>query len=242
MACSCKCCCGCCCDGETGEQKLERQCTSPKEFQGKGTSCDVCCDLGEIREDITEEGECPGTWVVNGRCLDNPCASECETDGDCNEGQYCCDGQCQDEPCEEGCTTDADCGFFCVFGDPVYTIAPDEPPTIHGCAPTFRGTGGDGVSMYTYDCYLPGVPGVGCGVTYPDFETLPEPPVGAPVTGSCCQRFSQCRPFGYPPPGNIPAEGCCQDDDCIEYCDQQGGGSVLECCETGCICEGECPP
>jgi hypothetical protein len=78
MACSCKCCCGCCCDGETGEQKLERQCTSPKEFQGKGTICDVCCDLGEIREDITEESECPGTWVVNGRCLDEPCDSECE--------------------------------------------------------------------------------------------------------------------------------------------------------------------
>jgi hypothetical protein len=109
MACSCKCCCGCCCDGETGEQKLERQCTSPKEFQGKGTICDVCCDLGEIREDITEEGECPGTWVVNGRCLDNPCASECETDGDCNEGQYCCDGVCQDEPCD-GCYCDLSAG------------------------------------------------------------------------------------------------------------------------------------
>jgi hypothetical protein len=100
MACSCKCCCGCCCDGETGEQKLERQCTSPKEFQGKGTSCDVCCDLGEIREDIDSEEDCPGTWVVNGRCVDNPCASdsECETNGDCPEGQYCCDGLCEEGP------------------------------------------------------------------------------------------------------------------------------------------------
>jgi len=73
MTCSCKCCCGCCCDGETGSQSLEPPCTSPKVFHGKGTICDVCCDLGEIREDITEEGECPGTWVVNGRCLENPC-------------------------------------------------------------------------------------------------------------------------------------------------------------------------
>jgi hypothetical protein len=94
MACSCKCCCGCCCDGETGEQKLERQCTSPKEFQGKGTSCDVCCDLGEIREDITEESECPGTWVVNGRCQDAPC-DPCQPCDDCswpasrNEGVEC---------------------------------------------------------------------------------------------------------------------------------------------------------
>ncbi len=78
MACSCKCCCGCCCDGETGEQKLESQCTAPKEFQGKGTICDVCCDLGEIREDIDSEEDCPGTWVVNGRCQDDPCCTETE--------------------------------------------------------------------------------------------------------------------------------------------------------------------
>jgi hypothetical protein len=84
MACNCKCCCGCCCDGETGEQKLGAQCTSPKVFHGKGKLCDVCCDLGEIREDITEEDECPGTWVVNGRCLVNPCE-----DGPCVPCQNC---------------------------------------------------------------------------------------------------------------------------------------------------------
>ena len=68
MTCNCKCCCGCCCDGSTGSQTLEPSCEAPKVFHGKGTICDVCCDLGEIREDIDSEEDCPGTWVVNGRC------------------------------------------------------------------------------------------------------------------------------------------------------------------------------
>ena len=83
MTCSCKCCCGCCCDGETGSQTLESPCESPKVFHGKGTICDVCCDLGEIREDITTEEDCPGTWVTNGRCLENPCVYTCPP---CPEG------------------------------------------------------------------------------------------------------------------------------------------------------------
>ena len=73
MTCACKCCCGCCCDGATGSQSLEAPCTSPKVFHGKGTICDVCCDLGEIREDIDSEEDCPGTWVTNGRCKASVC-------------------------------------------------------------------------------------------------------------------------------------------------------------------------
>lgn len=95
MPCNCKCCCGCCCDGETGAQSLEPQCEPPKVFHGKGTQCDVCCDLGEIREDIDSEESCPGEWVVNGRCQENPCG--CEDGSDCPEGQTCCGGSC----CEE---------------------------------------------------------------------------------------------------------------------------------------------
>jgi hypothetical protein len=116
MACQCKCCCGCCCDGETGDQTLESQCTSPQEFQGKGTICDVCCDLGEIREDITEESECPGTWVVNGRCLENPCG--CETDEDCGEDGCCCDNACKNEPCDD--SEESQRGFQAFDGSSAY--------------------------------------------------------------------------------------------------------------------------
>ena len=94
MTCACKCCCGCCCDGETGSQTLETPCTSPKVFHGKGTICDVCCDLGEIRDDIDSEEDCPGTWVTNGRCLETPCG-ECETDEDC---EWVLDCGCDPEP------------------------------------------------------------------------------------------------------------------------------------------------
>jgi hypothetical protein len=80
MTCACKCCCGCCCDGETGSQTLETPCTAPKVFHGKGTICDVCCDLGEIRDDIDSEEDCPGTWVTNGRCLETPCGGGCDCD------------------------------------------------------------------------------------------------------------------------------------------------------------------
>lgn len=96
MPCNCKCCCGCCCDGSTGSQTLYNQCEDPKVFHGKGTLCDVCCDLGEIREDITAEEDCPGTWVVNGRCQENPCgcSGSCDEENPCPEGCYCLDGQC----------------------------------------------------------------------------------------------------------------------------------------------------
>jgi hypothetical protein len=133
MACSCKCCCGCCCDGETGEQKLERQCTSPKEFQGKGTICDVCCDLGEIREDITEESECPGTWVVNGRCLDNPCDSECVSDSDCSRcpgGYFPIGGNPANGCCQDGATEAEEGG--CIEADGS-RVPPTPPISGHCC-------------------------------------------------------------------------------------------------------------
>jgi hypothetical protein len=98
MTCACKCCCGCCCDGETGSQTLETPCTSPKVFHGKGTICDVCCDLGEILEDIDSEEDCPGTWVTNGRCLETPCeppcSGSCDEENPCPEGCACVDGEC----------------------------------------------------------------------------------------------------------------------------------------------------
>jgi hypothetical protein len=96
MTCSCKCCCGCCCDGATGSQSLEPPCTSPKVFHGKGTICDVCCDLGEIREDIDSEEDCPGTWVVNGRCLENPCGCvACDEFTPCPANFHCCEECCE---------------------------------------------------------------------------------------------------------------------------------------------------
>lgn len=96
MPCDCKCCCGCCCDGENGSQTLQSACEAPKEFKGKGTICDVCCDLGEIREDIDSEEDCPGTWVANGRCKENPCgcSGPCDEENPCPEGCECVDGEC----------------------------------------------------------------------------------------------------------------------------------------------------
>jgi hypothetical protein len=111
MTCNCKCCCGCCCDGSTGSQTLESPCTAPKVFHGKGTICDVCCDLGEIRDDIDSEEDCPGTWVTNGRCLETPCETPCS--GPCDE----------ENPCPEGCEcVDGECvaavGCCCIGGSP----------------------------------------------------------------------------------------------------------------------------
>lgn len=77
MACTCLCCCGCCCDGLTGTQQRPVNCASPKVHKGNGTVCGVCCVDGEPDPEVETEEECPGVWIVHGKCLENPCHGAC---------------------------------------------------------------------------------------------------------------------------------------------------------------------
>ena len=165
MTCSCKCCCGCCCDGEAGSQSLEPACEAPKVFHGKGTICDVCCDLGEIREDITTEEDCPGTWVTNGRCLENPCV-ECEADEDC------CIGSFQPDTGTHGPVTSAP--GFSASGE-VYWKKTACPPDYENYEIVFiehAGSGGSPPSTQGYEV-SPGT-GTCCGGEC-QYEPCPDP-------------------------------------------------------------------
>jgi hypothetical protein len=122
----------------------------------------------------------------------------------------------------------------------MYALVGDPPPTIHECAPTFIGDDGV-VGLWIYECYFPIACGGSCFAQYPDFQTLPEPPIATPVTGKCCNSVcqdpviqgGQCCPPGAPGgPCDPPCGNCgvCVCGDCFELC--TGEGEV--CCDGVC--------
>jgi hypothetical protein len=218
MTCNCKCCCGCCCDGEEGSQTLEAPCTAPKEFKGKGTICDVCCDLGEIREDIESEEDCPGTWVTNGRCMETPCeppcSGSCDAENPCPEGCHCCGGECQDEPCEE-CEANIDC---CVW----------EGHYVMECSAAALCTDAGGIFVCEDDpfgiCYFQEDP-IGSAIPGP-CDAL-APPLGVsnsqtgylgPYEGPYSLLGVPCGFFGLPPSNCVRAGRCCDNECRVEDC------------------------
>lgn len=147
MAC-CKVCCGCadctegqpgkcCCGGPTGE------CCQTGEYCCQGVCQPTPCGLGACCDPFfgcyeSTQMECWGFWQGPGTTCDpNPCV-ECNADGDCPEGTYCCDNTCQPEPCPRcngvavtGCNIGASqCGSGAQGGSECYDpLAPQQSTT-----------------------------------------------------------------------------------------------------------------
>lgn len=142
MACECKCCCGCCCVGDEPSKTKQVDCTG--DFKGVGTQCGVCCVDGVPDPEIDAEGDCPGVWIPNGKCLTDPCDGACcepvfgcgvRSKADCDDiagAVFVGSGtSCSPDPC-----VDCDCGSVlegagCTLVDFYYVQSADWPASGH---------------------------------------------------------------------------------------------------------------
>jgi hypothetical protein len=60
--------------------------------------CEPNCVCDEPAEQNPQENQ-----IYETPCEEDPCSGNCQSDGDCAEGCYCCDGSCSSKPCGPGC-------------------------------------------------------------------------------------------------------------------------------------------